>query len=106
MSNNNNDNNGIVDLRTRVQQREAEEAARKAAEQAKENNEPDPNRVYEVKLKSGDSFQVSGVLMLTGAFFALGMPVGDGSAVDFNWASPVEAVEYVVALDEEDLDDE
>jgi hypothetical protein len=98
----NENKDGIVDLRERVRRREEEEAQKKHQKEVVEKVE-DNKRVYEVKLKSGETFQISGVLMLTGAFFALGMPIGDTGAVDFNWASPIDAIDYVIALDDDDL---
>lgn len=98
------EDNGIVDLRQRMRMRQEEEEAKKRME---ETPKPDNNRPYEIKMKSGDILQSSGVLMLTGAFFALGMPVpGNEGAVDFNWAAPADQVEYIIALSEDDLVDE
>lgn len=101
-----NDNNGIIDLASKVREKQALEEARQAAEAERKASEPDPDRVYEVKIKDQEPFQTTGVLVLTGAFFALGRPVGNEGGFDFNWASPVESVEYVVALDEDDVNDD
>jgi hypothetical protein len=96
--------NGIIDLKAETARRQAKKEAEEAAKKAKEEApEPNANRVYEVAMKSGATYQVSGVLMLTGSFFALGVPVGDGGSVDFNWAAPADSVDYVIALEDDEL---
>jgi hypothetical protein len=102
----NDDNNGIIDLKAEARRRQAEREAKEAAEAAKATEpKPDETRVYEIGMKSGVTLQATGVLMLTGSFFALGTPVGDTGAVDFNWAAPTDSVDYVVALDDDELTD-
>lgn len=85
----------IVDLGERVRNKNKEPGA-----------PANVGRVYEVLYQDGRTDQVSGVLMLTGAFFAVGIPLADGTGVDFSWAAPVEQVTSVTALEDDDLTDD
>ena len=99
--NNEDNNDGIVNLAERVRQKKEAEELAKAIQQAVQASEPNPNRLYDVKVRTiTEPFQVTGILILTGGFFALGTPTDTG--YDFNWAAPVDQVEYVIAADVED----
>ena len=96
----------IVDIAAAARAKAAEQKAKEEEEKRTGGGPTYTDRVYEVKLHGKDPFQAAGTLMLTGAFFALGTPIGNTGAVDFNWASPVEQVEYVLALPDYDLQED
>lgn len=94
-------NSPVVDLRAVAAQKAAE---RERAEREKpkfSDGGQNTEQVYEIRYNNGDVDQQSGVLMLTGSFFALGVPTETG--VNFNWAAPVEGVLSVTAIDDDDL---
>lgn len=90
----------VVDLRAVAAQKQAERE-RAEAKKPKFNGEQNVDRVYEIKYLNGDVDQATGVLMLTGSFFALGVPTDTG--VDFNWAAPIEGVLSVTVIEDDDL---
>lgn len=85
----------VVSLRDQMAMREALKAAEEAA---KKSTAPDPSRTYEVKIQGVEQpFRVTGVVVLTPAFFAVGVPTDD-DGFDFNFSAPIERIEYILNI--------
>lgn len=93
----------IIDLRASAA---AKEAAR-AAEEVKtaEPTGPRTDLVYEFTMNDADktTFQADGMLMVNGSFFATGTPTPDGNSVNITFAAPIDRVDHVELISEDDL---
>ena len=95
MNNDNENPSAVVSLREQIAMREA----LRSAEAAKPAAQPDPSREYEVKIVNVDEpFKTKGVVVLTPAFFAVGVPTDD-EGFDFNFSAPITSVEYIRSVD-------
>lgn len=64
------------------------------------------SNVYVFHMKDGTEHEHEGQLITTPSFFACGVPLVDSPGVDFSFAAPIDLVNYVERIDDEDLIDD